>query len=142
MKCRGVGGDEVGVECGCIQGCSECARPGMRSWWRMVQVAVSTKTNRFGAAARQSQVLPPRTHYDRGWDSHPVVFNWERGNGHGCVHTFQVVISFVEYQNKLENGASDEGTGTACWELCRKLQQFGTKGYQTERNRFDSKSIL
>jgi len=23
-----------------------------------------------------------------------------------------------------------------------KLQQFGTKGYQAERNRFDSKSIL
>jgi len=46
-----------------------------------MQVAVSTKTNRFGAAARQSQVSPPRAHYDRGWESHPVVLNWERGHG-------------------------------------------------------------
>jgi hypothetical protein len=83
MRCRGVGGEEVGVKCGCIQGCCECARPGMLSWWRMMQVAVSTKTNRFGAAARQWQVSPPRAHYDRGWESHPVVFNWERGHG-GC----------------------------------------------------------
>jgi len=45
----------------------------MRSWWRMLQVAVSTKTHKFGAAARHSQVSPPRTHYDRGWESHPVV---------------------------------------------------------------------
>jgi hypothetical protein len=64
MRCRGVGGEEVGVKCGCIQACCECARPGMRSWWRMMQVAVSTKTNRFGAAACQSQVSPPRTHRD------------------------------------------------------------------------------
>jgi len=54
MRCRGVGGEEVGVKYGCMQVCCECVRPGMRSWWRMMQVAVSTKTNRFGAAARQS----------------------------------------------------------------------------------------
>jgi len=30
-----------------------------------------------------------------------------------------------------------EGTGTPYWELCGKLQQFGTKGYQAERNRCD-----
>jgi len=84
IRCRGVGGEEVGVKCGCMQGCYECARPGMQSWWRMMQVAVSTKTNRFGAAARQSQVSPPHARYDRGWESQrPAVFNWERENG-GC----------------------------------------------------------
>jgi len=56
----------------------------MRSWWRVLQVAVITKTNRFAGPARQSQVSPPRTHYDRGWESHPVVFNWERRHG-GCL---------------------------------------------------------
>jgi len=54
MRCRGVGGEEVGVKYGCMQGCCECARPGMRSWWRMMQVAASTKTSRVGAAAHQS----------------------------------------------------------------------------------------
>ena len=53
-RCNGVGGEEVGVKCGCIQGCCECARPGVKSWRCMVQVVVSTQTNRFGAAARQS----------------------------------------------------------------------------------------
>ena len=77
---RGGGGSEVWLH---ARVC-ECARPGMRSWWRMVQVAVSTKTNRFGAAARQSQVSPPRAHYDRAWESHPMVFNWARGHG-GCL---------------------------------------------------------
>ena len=33
-------------------------------------------------------------------------------------------------------------TGTPYWELCGKLQQFGTKGDQAECNTFDSKSIL
>jgi len=66
MRCRGAGGEEVGVKCGCMQACCECARPGMQSWWRMMQVVVSAKTNRFGAVARQSQVSPPCTHYDRG----------------------------------------------------------------------------
>jgi len=64
MRYRGVGGEEVGVKCGSMQGRCECARPGMRSWWCMIQVSVSTKTNRFGAVARQSQVSPPRAHYD------------------------------------------------------------------------------
>ena len=54
MRCRGVGGEEVGVKCDCMQGCCECARTGMRVWWCVMQVAVSTKTNRFGAATRQS----------------------------------------------------------------------------------------
>jgi len=54
MRWSGVGGEEVGVKCGCMQGCCICARPGVRSCWSMVQVAVSTKTNRVGAAARQS----------------------------------------------------------------------------------------
>ena len=49
-----MGGGEVGVKCDCMQGCCAGARPGVRSWQRMVQVAVSTKTNRAGAAARQS----------------------------------------------------------------------------------------
>ena len=26
----------------------------------------------------------PRVHYDRGWESHPMVFNWGRGHG-GCL---------------------------------------------------------
>ena len=71
------------MKCGCIQECCECARLGMRSRWYMLQVAVRTKTNRFGAVARQLQVSPPCAHYDRGWESHPVVVNWERGHG-GC----------------------------------------------------------
>jgi len=53
MGCRGVAGEEVGVKYGCMQGRCEGARPGVRSWRRMV-VAVSTKTKRVGAAARQS----------------------------------------------------------------------------------------
>jgi len=64
MRCRGVGGEEVGVKCCCMQGCCECARLGMQSWWRMIQVAVSTNTNRFGTTARQSQVSPQHAHYD------------------------------------------------------------------------------
>ena len=32
---------------------------------------MSTQTNRFGAAAHQSLVSPPRAHYDRGWESQP-----------------------------------------------------------------------
>jgi len=54
MRCNSVGGEDVGVKCGCMQGCCECTRPGVRFWWCMVQVVVSTQTNRFGAAARQS----------------------------------------------------------------------------------------
>jgi len=53
MGCRDVGGEEVGVKCGCMQGRCEGVRPGVWSWRRMV-VAVTTKTNRVGAAARQS----------------------------------------------------------------------------------------
>jgi len=34
------------------------------------------------------------------------------------------------------------GIGTAYKELCRYLQQLGTKGYQGERNRSESKNIL
>ena len=54
MGCRGVCGEHVGVKCGCMQGCYEGARPGVRSRRRMVEVAVSMKTPRVGAAARQS----------------------------------------------------------------------------------------
>ena len=54
MGCRGVCWEEGGVKCGCMQGCCEGARPGVRSWRRKVQVAVITKTNRVGAAVRQS----------------------------------------------------------------------------------------
>ena len=53
-RCNGVGGEEVGVKCGCMQGCCEGARQGVRSWRAMVQVAMSTKTNKVSAAARQS----------------------------------------------------------------------------------------
>jgi len=42
----------VGVKCGCMQECYEGARQGVRSWRPMVQVAMSTKTNKVGAAAR------------------------------------------------------------------------------------------
>jgi len=54
MRCRGVVWEEVGVKCDCMQGCGEGARPGVRSWQAMVQVATSTKTKKVGAAARQS----------------------------------------------------------------------------------------
>ena len=54
MRYSGVGGREVGVQCGCMQGCCVGARSGVRSWRSMVQVAESTKTNRAGAAASQS----------------------------------------------------------------------------------------
>ena len=47
MRCRSVGGEEVGVKCDCMQECCECARTGMTFWWRVMQIAVSTKTNRF-----------------------------------------------------------------------------------------------
>ena len=33
MRWRGVGGEEVGVKCACIQGCCVCARPGVKSCW-------------------------------------------------------------------------------------------------------------
>jgi len=46
MRCRGVGGEEVGVKCGCMQWCCEGARPGVRFWKATVQVAMSTKTNK------------------------------------------------------------------------------------------------
>jgi len=39
-------------------------------------------------------------------------------------------------------GGLVEGTGTSNQRLRGKLQQFGTKGYQGERNRCDSKDIL
>ena len=44
----------------------------MRSWQAMVQVAMSTKTKKVGAAARQSYVLPPRS---EGVSYPPMVFN-------------------------------------------------------------------
>ena len=53
MRWSGVGGEEVGVKCGCTQGCCVGARPGVRSWQSMVQAAASTKTNRVGAVAHQ-----------------------------------------------------------------------------------------
>jgi len=49
-----VGGEEVGVNCGCMQECCVGARPGVRSWRSMVQVTVTTKTNRVGDTTRQS----------------------------------------------------------------------------------------
>jgi len=36
MRCIGVGGEEVGVKCGCMQGCCEGARLGVRSWQALV----------------------------------------------------------------------------------------------------------
>jgi len=49
MRWNGVGEKEVGVKCGCMQGCCVGARPGVRSWQTIVQVAVS---KRGFAAAR------------------------------------------------------------------------------------------
>jgi len=40
----GAGGDVV-VKCGCMQLCCVGARPGVKSWRNMVQVAANTKTN-------------------------------------------------------------------------------------------------
>ena len=53
VRCNSVSGEEMGVKCGCMQGCCEGARHGMRSWGSMVQVVMSTKTDKVGAAARQ-----------------------------------------------------------------------------------------
>ena len=36
MRCRGVGGEEVGVKCGYMGGCCEGASQGVRSWRPMV----------------------------------------------------------------------------------------------------------
>ena len=77
MGYRGVGGEEVGVKCDCMQGCCEGARPGVRSWQVMVQVAMSTKTNKVGAVACQSYVFPLRS---EGGSPPPMVLNWERGH--------------------------------------------------------------
>jgi len=52
MRRRGVSEEEVGVKCGCMQVCFEGAGPGVRSWQAMV--AMGTKTNKVGAAARQA----------------------------------------------------------------------------------------
>jgi len=46
------GGNEVLLHARVL--CGVGAGPGMRSWRSMVQVAANTKTNRVGAAARQS----------------------------------------------------------------------------------------
>jgi len=35
MRWSNVGGEEVGVKCGCMQGCCVGANPGVRSWWSM-----------------------------------------------------------------------------------------------------------
>jgi len=34
--CREMGGEEVAVKYGCMQGCGEGARLGVRSWWSMM----------------------------------------------------------------------------------------------------------
>ena len=59
-----VGGEDVGMKCGGMQRCCEGAMPGVRAQRGMEQVlvAVTTKTNRVGAVARQSYVSPPRAH--------------------------------------------------------------------------------
>ena len=54
-RCRDVGGEEVGVKCGCMQGCCEGARPGVRSWQAMVQVVMSMKTKKISATAECSR---------------------------------------------------------------------------------------
>ena len=45
MRWNCVAREEVGVKCGCTQGCCVGARPGVRSWLTIirVQVAVSKK---------------------------------------------------------------------------------------------------
>ena len=53
MRCRGVGGTELGVKCCGMQQCCAGGRPGVRSCRSMGQAAASRQTNRVGAAARQ-----------------------------------------------------------------------------------------
>ena len=53
-RCRGVGWEEVGLKCCCIQGCCEGVKSGVRSWETVVKVATSTKTNQVVAVALQS----------------------------------------------------------------------------------------
>jgi len=61
MRHSDVGGKEVALKCGCMQGCCVSARLGVISWRIMVQVVASTKTIRVrvGAVACQSCVAPP-----------------------------------------------------------------------------------
>jgi len=54
MRWSSVGREKVGVKCGCMQGCCVGVRPDLRPWRSMVQIVVSTKTNRVGADAHQS----------------------------------------------------------------------------------------
>jgi len=54
VRCSGVGGEKVGVECGCMQGCCVGVGLGVISLRMTVQVAASTKTSRVSAVARQS----------------------------------------------------------------------------------------
>jgi len=54
-----VGGREVGVKCCGMQGCCVGGRTDVRSCRKIVHTVASTKTNRVGAAARQSEVRPP-----------------------------------------------------------------------------------
>ena len=52
MGCRGVGGEEVGVKCGGIQGCCAGGRQGVRCHQGRVQLATSTKTKTESSLAR------------------------------------------------------------------------------------------
>ena len=117
MRCRGVGGEEVGVKCGCMQGCCEWARPGMRSWWRMMQVAVSTKTNRFGAAARQSQALPSLFLSFLGFEVMPVTkfapdkksFDFPNSpQNSNSEDLFQVMSKYTQYSREKDKTLSSE----------------------------------
>ena len=55
-------GRQVGVKCCGVQGFCVGGRSDVRTCWSMVQVAVSTKTNRDDAAARRILLAPPRAH--------------------------------------------------------------------------------
>ena len=83
MRHSDVGGEEVAVKCGCMQGCCVSARLCVISWRILVQVVASTKINRIrvGAVACQSWVASSGA---LEGESPPKIMAWGRGDG-GCV---------------------------------------------------------
>jgi len=60
--------------------CVGAARPGVRSWRRMVQSAACTKTDRFGAS-RANRRFFCHAPMIEGRSPPPMVVAWERGHG-------------------------------------------------------------
>ena len=87
-----------------MHGCCVSGRIGLRSRRCMEEVTVSSKSNRVGAVARQSQVLLPHAHDGLG-ESPPNG----RGDGHARV---------IEYVDQVRQNAL-AGTGKSRAKKCR-----------------------